>query len=153
MEEQGTAAYRGLNHLADEIISRFSQKVPVIGIMMKFGILMAAAILAVVKPGGAYVPVKPDFLVKRSRFILKESGAELCRPKRNTPAIRTKRRFTIPTARLKPQPAQAISAAAVVSSFRRDLPIGRPVVGAAIAVMDENGKWAESAKATARQDV
>ena len=106
--------------------------------MMEYGALTAAAILAVLKPGGAYVTVKPDVLVKRSRFILKESGAELCRPKRNTPAIRTKRRFTIPTARLKPRSAQAISTAAAVSPFRRDLPIGRPVAGAAIAVMDEN---------------
>ncbi len=76
LEEQRAVTYGELDRLTDEIISRFPKKAPVIGIMMEHGALMIAAILAVLKSGGAYVPVEPDFPVERSRFMLKESGAE-----------------------------------------------------------------------------
>ncbi|WP_327204859.1 non-ribosomal peptide synthetase [Paenibacillus sp. DMB20] len=49
----------------------------VVGIMAERSIPMLTAMLAVMKAGGAYMPVDPHYPEERIRFMLEDSGAEL----------------------------------------------------------------------------
>jgi amino acid adenylation domain-containing protein len=42
------------------------------------GVEMVAAILAVLKAGGAYLPIDPDYPQERIRYMVEDSGASLC---------------------------------------------------------------------------
>lgn len=76
-EDTRTITYRGLDTLANDIMSKFyANEYPVIGIVMTHGIEMTAAILAVLKNGAAYVPAEPALPANRSEYMMRTAGAD-----------------------------------------------------------------------------
>ncbi|WP_068618326.1 non-ribosomal peptide synthetase [Paenibacillus tuaregi] len=73
--------YRELDRRSDELARTLRAKGvgrgSVVGIMVERSIPMLTAMLAVMKAGGAYMPVDPHYPEERIRYMLKDSGAEL----------------------------------------------------------------------------
>ncbi|MCR8842563.1 amino acid adenylation domain-containing protein [Paenibacillus sp. SC116] len=73
--------YRELDHRTDALARTLRAKGvghgSVVGIMAKRSIPMLTAMLAVMKAGGAYMPIDPHYPEERIRYMLEDSGAEL----------------------------------------------------------------------------
>ena len=73
--------YRQLNEQSDGLAGLLIQKgaLPdtVIGIMMERSIELITGILGILKSGGAYLPIDPQYPEERIDYMLKDSGAEL----------------------------------------------------------------------------
>ncbi|WP_028776219.1 non-ribosomal peptide synthetase [Shimazuella kribbensis] len=65
------------NQLAREILSFPLEKNPVIGIIMDRSLDMIVSILAVLKAGGAYLPIDPTYPTDRIEYMLNDSQANL----------------------------------------------------------------------------
>lgn len=77
IDERSCVNYNGLDQLCDTLLSRFPSYVPSrVGVVMDHSIEMIAAILAIVKAGGAFVPVEPDFPPERMTRYLTECGVD-----------------------------------------------------------------------------
>ncbi|KPV60139.1 hypothetical protein QJ48_07080 [Paenibacillus sp. A3] len=73
--------YRELNERANGLARRLRRERigpnTVVGIYMERSSDMMVAIMAVLKAGGAYLPLDPDYPEERIRFILEDSGARM----------------------------------------------------------------------------
>ncbi|MBU7315054.1 non-ribosomal peptide synthetase [Paenibacillus oleatilyticus] len=73
--------YRELNERANRLARRLRRERigpnTVVGIYMERSSDMMVAIMAVLKAGGAYLPLDPDYPEERIRFILEDSGARV----------------------------------------------------------------------------
>ena len=65
------------NVLARSLIEQGAGAESVVGILMRRNLNHLITILAVLKAGGAYLPLDPDYPVQRVRTILEQSGAHL----------------------------------------------------------------------------
>ncbi len=65
------------NHLARALVLRGVQADVLVAVSMERGLALLVAILAVLKAGGAFVPVDPDLPEERLTHILGDSGARL----------------------------------------------------------------------------
>jgi amino acid adenylation domain-containing protein/non-ribosomal peptide synthase protein (TIGR01720 family) len=63
------------NHLAHRLISTGVKPETVVAILMERSVDMIVAMLAVVKAGGAYLPLHPAYPLERMRLIMEEAGA------------------------------------------------------------------------------
>lgn len=102
IDDEGKVTYAELDSLVDRIAAKFYDKKPKFaGIVMQHGVEQIAAMLAVLKSGGAYVPAEPTLPQERIDYMMQSSGAEFvitdnfCRhlprltkplPDRSTPA-------------------------------------------------------------------
>jgi amino acid adenylation domain-containing protein/FkbM family methyltransferase len=84
LENEGTrteVTYRELNRRANRLAHRLKAGGvtgdTVVGILMERSVEMIAAILAVLKAGGAYLPLDPTYPEERIRFMLDDSGAKI----------------------------------------------------------------------------
>ncbi len=78
IEEGRQASYKELDLLADRIFGKFADSgSPFIGIVMSHGIEMIAAMLAVLKSGGAYVPAEPSLPKDRIDYMMDSAGVSL----------------------------------------------------------------------------
>ncbi|NIM16723.1 MAG: amino acid adenylation domain-containing protein [Candidatus Aminicenantes bacterium] len=73
-----TLSYRELNQRVNQLAWLLRKKGvkrnSIVGIMMTHSIDLITALLAVLKAGGAYLPVDPDYPAARRKFMLKDSG-------------------------------------------------------------------------------
>ncbi|TYP76743.1 non-ribosomal peptide synthetase [Paenibacillus methanolicus] len=80
-DEHERLTYSDLNRKANQLARQLQKKGAVrgsiIAIMAKHSVEVVAAILAVHKTGGAYVPIDPDYPADRIRYLLEDSGASL----------------------------------------------------------------------------
>ncbi|GGD98654.1 non-ribosomal peptide synthetase [Paenibacillus nasutitermitis] len=76
-----TVTYRELdamsNSLAHELRKRGVKSGDVVGIMAERSVETTAAIIAVLKAGGAYLPLDPAYPESRKQYMLEDSGARL----------------------------------------------------------------------------
>lgn len=78
VEDGRSVTYRELNKIANAILSKFQiDHYPFVGIVMKHGIDMIAAMLAVVKSGGAYIPAEPSLPKERIDYMMNTAGVKL----------------------------------------------------------------------------
>jgi amino acid adenylation domain-containing protein len=77
--EQSRLSYAELNDLADRLARRLRGmgvgRDVLVGVMMERSLETAVALLAVLKAGGAYMPLDPEYPRERLRFMLEDSGA------------------------------------------------------------------------------
>lgn len=77
IDERSCVSYNGLDQLCDTFLSRFPSYVPArVGVVMDHSVEMIAIIMAIVKAGGAFVPVEPDFPPERMNRYLTECGVD-----------------------------------------------------------------------------
>jgi amino acid adenylation domain-containing protein len=73
--------YRELNQKANQVARILSGKGvkadTVVGIMVERSIEMIVGIMAILKSGGAYLPIDPEYPEERIKFMLEDSGAEI----------------------------------------------------------------------------
>ncbi|AFC31316.1 amino acid adenylation [Paenibacillus mucilaginosus 3016] len=65
------------NRLAHYLIGRGAGRGKLVGLCMERSIDMVAGLLAILKSGGAYVPIDPSYPEERQKLMLRSSGAEL----------------------------------------------------------------------------
>ncbi|AEI43702.1 non-ribosomal peptide synthetase [Paenibacillus mucilaginosus] len=65
------------NRLAHYLIGRGAGHGKLVGLCMERSIDMVAGLLAILKSGGAYVPIDPSYPEERQKLMLRSSGAEL----------------------------------------------------------------------------
>ena len=74
-------SYRQLNDqsdcLADLLIEKGVLPDSIVGIMMERSIEMIIGIMSILKSGGAYLPIDPQYPQERINYMLKDSGAKL----------------------------------------------------------------------------
>ncbi|MEC0244401.1 non-ribosomal peptide synthetase [Paenibacillus chitinolyticus] len=79
--EQERLTYRELNERANRLArtlrAKGVQPDQLVGLMAGRSLEMVVGILAVLKSGGAYVPIDPEYPVERIRYLLEDSGAKL----------------------------------------------------------------------------
>ncbi|MCK4257941.1 MAG: amino acid adenylation domain-containing protein [Halanaerobiales bacterium] len=79
--EENKLTYRELNiktnQLAHLLREKGVQRDEIIGIMAERSIDMVIAILGVLKAGGAYMPIDPEYPVERIKYMLEDSGAKI----------------------------------------------------------------------------
>ncbi len=68
---------RELVQMADSIAARIPAGSKRVGIMMNHSVEMIAAIIAVLRVGGAYIPVEPFFPKERIRYMMQEADASV----------------------------------------------------------------------------
>ncbi|CCF12774.1 plipastatin synthase subunit D [Brevibacillus laterosporus GI-9] len=68
---------RRANQLAHRLRDRGIQPSEIIGILAERSIPMVIGLLAIVKAGGAYLPIDPEYPAERITYMLKDSGARL----------------------------------------------------------------------------
>jgi len=73
--------YRQLNEQSDQLAELLIEKgvLPdnIVGIMMERSIEMITGILGILKSGGAYLPIDPDYPQERIDYMLKDSGGKI----------------------------------------------------------------------------
>jgi len=79
--EEKQITYKNLNEKANQM-ARFLQEKgiapdTVVGVMVNRSIEMVIAILAVMKAGGAYLPIDPQYPAERITYMLKDSGVSI----------------------------------------------------------------------------
>lgn len=74
-------SYGELNNRANQLAHRLKEygisRNEIVGIMVERSIDIVVAILGVLKAGGAYLPIDPDFPQERIKYMLKDSEAKL----------------------------------------------------------------------------
>jgi tyrocidine synthetase-3 len=79
--ENYNITYRMLNHRANQAASALRAKGikpdSIVAVMVEPSIEMAVGILAVLKAGGAYLPIDLDYPASRIKYMLKDSGANV----------------------------------------------------------------------------
>lgn len=74
-----TLTYRELNERANQLASFLKEqgvtKDKIVAIKANHSLELVVAILAVLKAGGAYLPIEPNYPIKRINFMLQDSGA------------------------------------------------------------------------------
>ncbi|MCU0290203.1 MAG: amino acid adenylation domain-containing protein, partial [Acidobacteria bacterium] len=65
------------NHLAGVLIEKGVQPDSIVGIMMERSIEMIIGILGILKSGGAYLPIDPDYPQERIDYMLKDSHTKI----------------------------------------------------------------------------
>ncbi|MGE5340608.1 MAG: amino acid adenylation domain-containing protein [Candidatus Omnitrophota bacterium] len=87
-------SYRELNHrsdqLADEFIQRGIRTGTIVGIMFGRSLEMIIGILGILKSGGAYLPIDPDYPQERIAYVLTDSGASFLVTTRNEDSEKAK---------------------------------------------------------------
>jgi tyrocidine synthetase-3 len=77
----GTITYRELdqrsNQLAHLLREKGVKRDSVVGLMVKRSLEMVPGILAIIKAGGAYFPIDPQYPAERKKYILKDSRVNL----------------------------------------------------------------------------
>lgn len=78
----GALTYRELDRRANALAHRLAKagvgpEAPV-GVLLERSVDLAVAILAVLKAGGAYLPIEPDMPLTRARTLLREAAARVC---------------------------------------------------------------------------
>ncbi|WP_330534903.1 non-ribosomal peptide synthase/polyketide synthase [Pseudomonas aeruginosa] len=68
---------RRANRLAHALIERGVGADRLVGVAMERSIEMVVALMAILKSGGAYVPVDPEYPEERQAYMLEDSGVEL----------------------------------------------------------------------------
>lgn len=76
IEDGRTLSFEDLSRMVDEIADGFPEEVHSVGVVMHHSAEMIAAILAILKCGGTYIPAEPDFPPGRIKDMMAESGAE-----------------------------------------------------------------------------
>ncbi|HLP46227.1 MAG TPA: AMP-binding protein, partial [Candidatus Kapabacteria bacterium] len=73
--------YKELNDKANRLASRLIEKGVqpdfIVGIMVERSLEMIIGILGILKAGGVYLPIDPEYPKERSDFMLKDSGAKI----------------------------------------------------------------------------
>ncbi|MCP5053344.1 MAG: amino acid adenylation domain-containing protein, partial [bacterium] len=73
--------YRHLNHRSGQLARRLNeegvQTGTIVGIMMNRSLEMVIGIMGILKSGGAYLPIDPDYPGERIDFMLRDSGANV----------------------------------------------------------------------------
>ncbi|MGD2085540.1 MAG: amino acid adenylation domain-containing protein [Candidatus Aminicenantes bacterium] len=79
--DQVSICYRELNKKSDQfacvLIAKGVQADAIVGIMTERSVEMIIGILAVLKAGGAYLPIDPDYPQDRINYMLKDSNANV----------------------------------------------------------------------------
>ncbi len=75
-DEERTLTRKGLEQLIDTIAASIPPSARRVGIVMDHTVEMIAAVFAVVKRGGAYVPVEPFFPQERIDFMMRDAGVD-----------------------------------------------------------------------------
>ncbi|MDQ1353284.1 MAG: hypothetical protein QG657_3590, partial [Acidobacteriota bacterium] len=65
------------NRLANVLIEKGVESEMIVGIMAERSVEMIAGILGILKSGGAYLPIDPEYPQERIDYMLKDSGAKL----------------------------------------------------------------------------
>ncbi|MCU0286456.1 MAG: amino acid adenylation domain-containing protein [Acidobacteria bacterium] len=68
---------RQTNHLAQSLIEKGVLPDSIVGIMMERSIEMIIGMMGILKSGGAYLPIDPDYPQERIDYMLKDSKAKL----------------------------------------------------------------------------
>ena len=77
ISDEGRISYAVLGKMVDQLACSFpALKSRRVGVVVPHGPRMIAAILAVLKIGGAYIPVEPSFPTDRIRFIMEECDVD-----------------------------------------------------------------------------
>ncbi|MDE6277436.1 MAG: amino acid adenylation domain-containing protein [Muribaculaceae bacterium] len=77
-EDGGNMTYAELDSMTDAILAKFYDDAPAFaGIVMTHGARQIAAMLAVLKSGGAYVPAEPFLPKDRIDYMMKTAGVKL----------------------------------------------------------------------------
>lgn len=76
IENNRTLTYGELSDLTDMIAATFPKDIISVGIVMNHRAEMIAAILAVLKCGGRYVPAEPSFPTGRIRYMMEEAQVD-----------------------------------------------------------------------------
>ncbi|MBD5218664.1 MAG: amino acid adenylation domain-containing protein [Bacteroidales bacterium] len=77
-EDGRTVTYARLDEMVDAILAKFYDSKPTfVGIVMHHGVEQIAAMLAVLKSGGAYVPAEPFLPKDRIDYMMKTAGVKL----------------------------------------------------------------------------
>ena len=79
--EEQELSYVELNRRANQL-AHYLRKLGVkpddlIGVCMERSVEMVVALLGVLKTGGAYVPLEPEYPVERLRYMIKDAGLKL----------------------------------------------------------------------------
>lgn len=84
IQDNGTVSFSELDRLANAILLKIYDSSEVkpgegsfIGIVMQHGLMQVAAMLAVLKSGGAYVPAEPALPADRIRYMMRNAGVDL----------------------------------------------------------------------------
>ena len=76
-----TLTYKELNEKANQVarklVSKGVKADSVVGIMVERSFDMIISIIGVLKAGGAYLPIDPDYPAERIKYMLADSGAEI----------------------------------------------------------------------------
>jgi amino acid adenylation domain-containing protein len=77
--ERGQVSYRELNRRANQL-GAYLQRLGVgpevvVGLCLKRSVEMVAALIAVLKAGGAYLPLDPEYPLERLSYMLEDAGA------------------------------------------------------------------------------
>ncbi|WP_051250929.1 amino acid adenylation domain-containing protein [Paenibacillus harenae] len=74
-------SYAELNAMADRMAARLRRNgvraEAIVGVMMERSVEMVVSMLAIVKAGGAYLPIDIDYPAERIQYIVQDSGAKL----------------------------------------------------------------------------
>lgn len=76
LDEQRQLTRFQLDKLADNIAALLPENAERVGIIMNHSVEMIGAILAVLKNGGAYIPIEPSFPQNRIQFMMEDAGAD-----------------------------------------------------------------------------
>jgi amino acid adenylation domain-containing protein len=66
------------NQLAVELVARGAGPGALVGVCLRRSAELIVSLLAVMKSGAAYVPLDPEFPAERLRYMLEDSGTQLC---------------------------------------------------------------------------
>ncbi|SFS44387.1 non-ribosomal peptide synthetase [Marininema halotolerans] len=81
VSEQGSLTYEELNARANQLARNLRERIVDtegrVGLLLHRSQELVVAIFAVLKAGGTYVPIDPEFPQDRIRFLLKDSGATI----------------------------------------------------------------------------
>ncbi len=94
-----TLTYKELNQKANKLAHFLRENYEIsrntfIGIMLKRSLNMAVGLLAIIKSGGAYVPIDPDYPEERISYMLEDSGAKILLVDNNTSNIYNQKEIT-----------------------------------------------------------